>query len=738
MSLPADRLAWLLCNTPSQELQRTYHKHAQAVHNLPPVQKAALIRNLVARAINNGAQLYETSLQIGLNNVRRGGIDLPTHGRSAGGDMPSQAVVPEASVVSNVILSTCGIELTTLKRLIDHPSPSIAEGGGTGTGGSATGGTSSASDNTLSPGTAAHGGKGKALSPGPGEARSSAVARATAPSSPLRPSMAATSPSTINLSSALPGGVHVDMVTLLSLLPGPMATHVLHHLHTEAMAVIRARHDGSTAWHWPIKIYCDFDDTVQARLFDRSYPSGTTYPGFVPFIRALRGEFQLQHPSAPRPRHARSGTDDDPAHNVIEPTSTLPASSVVQQSKEAVAPQAGDAPAQPEHQVAPASADELAQRPSSGGSSGARGRRGSGGRSTGLTHPPGAMPLRSGMTGRSRVWVVSDIALTGMHADSGSAARGVALRRVQSGFPISSEAGAQAWMDAGSQGDASASPSVRALSLSAQDATVADLVFLSARPAFMRSHTLDIARSLGLGHAAVLCGTIAQAISHTRLAARKLRNHLLHHAMFAEHRVMFVGDSGQADVRFASLMLQAHNVMYKHALDSADEAGTAPMLSAASTAAPTPLPGADILAAREDEEGQESSETAMSLAQGLAQLTDGAGRGSAKIKVPPPLALIHDICGIDQQRITSSLQRARLRALGIHMFDSYVEASLIAAQQGFLSVESLETMVEHTTRELAAVSFSPANELQRVLRLQEYTMAVRRSQQWLAGQRHAT
>ena len=38
------------------------------------------------------------------------------------------------------------------------------------------------------------------------------------------------------------------------------------------------------------KVYSDFDDTAQCKLFDASFPRATVYPGYVPLMRALRGD----------------------------------------------------------------------------------------------------------------------------------------------------------------------------------------------------------------------------------------------------------------------------------------------------------------------------------------------------------------------------------------------------------------------------------------------------------------
>jgi hypothetical protein len=205
-----------------------------------------------------------------------------------------------------------------------------------------------------------------------------------------------------------------------------------------------------------------------------------------------------------------------------------------------------------------------------------------------------------------------------------------------------------------------------------------DLIFLSARPGFLRSRTLALASSMGLGHAAILCGTVTASLAHKLMAARKLANHTLHSSLFPECRLVFVGDSGQADVEFALQMVTAQSHM-RAALEARDPAS------------PLRL-------------------------------------------VPPPLALIHDICGSDQKPLTAQPQRARLRARNIHVFDSYVDAATLCCSHGMLTPAALFAVIDETTTCLSKVKFGMGtNEAQRVARLQEFTLAVRRAHYMLSA-----
>ena len=175
-----------------------------------------------------------------------------------------------------------------------------------------------------------------------------------------------------------------------------------------------------------------------------------------------------------------------------------------------------------------------------------------------------------------------------------------------------------------------------------------DLIFLSARPSFLRPATQLLAARVGLEGAAVLCGTVAAALTHSRMAGRKLANHLLHAACFPEARTVFFGDSGQADVAFALKMLAAH-----------------------------------------------------------ARVGAAAEKRVGLARVPPaPLVVIHDICGLDQVPITSDLQRARLRARGVHVIDSYIDAAVLAHGVNLITDDGLRSVVDAATEDLAAVAFA--------------------------------
>ena len=75
---------------------------------------------------------------------------------------------------------------------------------------------------------------------------------------------------------------------------------------------------------------------------------------------------------------------------------------------------------------------------------------------------------------------------------------------------------------------------------------------------------------------------------------------------------------------------------------------------------------------------------------------------------------------------------ARLRAKGIHVFDSYVEAATVAFEAGLLSPAGLQAVIDGTTSDLAAVTFGSSGQ-KRLARLQEWQSAMRRAEMVLAA-----
>jgi hypothetical protein len=218
--------------------------------------------------------------------------------------------------------------------------------------------------------------------------------------------------------------------------------------------------------------------------------------------------------------------------------------------------------------------------------------------------------------------------------------------------------------------------------------TQADLVFISARPRFLRSQTLKHAQGIGVGHAAILTGTISAALSHDRLAARKLLNHLRHWTLFREYRVLFIGDSGQADVSAALQILSSHEKFEKEN--------------------------------NEKKGGKDTVSSSSSSSSSLSPISQ------QRVRVPPPLCLIHDIRNSSQEPRTSASQRADLLTEGVHVFDSYIDAAYICFKHGLITAKGLKQVIDTATNDLSNVMFT--DEKMKSSRLEEYNNAVKRTQ----------
>lgn len=87
-----------------------------------------------------------------------------------------------------------------------------------------------------------------------------------------------------------------------------------------------------------------------------------------------------------------------------------------------------------------------------------------------------------------------------------------------------------------------------------------DLVFVTARPSaggYFERRTHRSLRKRGIDKATVLSGSFRRIFGNESIAAKKLENFLQYSELFPEYDFVFVGDSGQGDVRFGQDMLAA-------------------------------------------------------------------------------------------------------------------------------------------------------------------------------------
>lgn len=254
------------------------------------------------------------------------------------------------------------------------------------------------------------------------------------------------------------------------------------------------------------------------------------------------------------------------------------------------------------------------------------------------------------------------------------------------------------------------------------------------------------------------------------MATKKLDNFMAYHALFPEYRVVWLGDSGQGDMLVGKGMLRQHDKwtlelqqyykqhaqrgLHRHAV-SHGALSAVSALQAAMPGSVTRSPAMSIgktrsaLASPVSSPGgssqppmspmSNSTPTALQHVPVLPAashdaddaLAPGSGADSVHLKwempmlPPPPLVLIHDVANSSQKRSHSQAARAVLRAEGIHLFDSYVEAAWIAFEHGVIGCRGLLHVIDGAAKDLAAIKFN--SDVQRIARLTEFHEAARRA-----------
>jgi hypothetical protein len=624
----------------------------------------------------------------------------------------------------------------------------------------------------------------------------------------------------------VPQGVEeIDMLALTGLLPLPTQAHFVQHLHSESEATlskwivelrekikkeeINKNSNSKSSGIQPgfvqyrTKIYCDWDDTVRASLFDCSFPRNTVYPGYIAFIRALRGEFDVDVMDM---NMNKENDDDNRGKRVLEwnlvDSSTTAVSNGVEEEeeeeegggedKEKIKNMADTLQQTTESSSSSRTKSDVTTTVSSytipisttpatpstpdrdqigkvreGNTSVGSGSRGRGAGqlidTTGLTStgsvvrsspsgngwwdgffgwsggggphyspsstPPRAprfAPLLSPVpvivsktadtsstssinTSLSAVMTtVSSSTLSpsasphsahlsstqdhqlshsGEHVGSGSASPtpspqifsppssvawpGRVMRLMERSVAVTKALLHTSTISPSSPSTSSSSVTITGITTlnNIGKLSQADLVFISARPRFLRSQTLKHAQGIGVGHAAILTGTISAALSHDRLAARKLLNYMRHRTLFKEYRTVFIGDSGQADVSAALQILLAYENETKNNKNNCN-----------------------------------NSE-------------------SYFILPPRPLCLIHDIRNSAQEPRTNEVQRAGMLLKGVYFFDSYVDAAYICYEHGLITEKGLSSVISATTSDLSEIQFG-TDEQMKTARLKEFQTAV--------------
>lgn len=90
--------------------------------------------------------------------------------------------------------------------------------------------------------------------------------------------------------------------------------------------------------------------------------------------------------------------------------------------------------------------------------------------------------------------------------------------------------------------------------------SMGDLTFVTARPGdvfgLIENHTKHALTEAGIATHSVLTGTVQALLTKDLMAGQKIANIDHYNKLFPEYRLMFIGDSGQGDIRVGELMLE--------------------------------------------------------------------------------------------------------------------------------------------------------------------------------------
>jgi len=81
------------------------------------------------------------------------------------------------------------------------------------------------------------------------------------------------------------------------------------------------------------------------------------------------------------------------------------------------------------------------------------------------------------------------------------------------------------------------------------------VVFLTARPGFLKGRTLREMEEMGFGNPTILTGSITQLVGHRSMGEEKARNYQKYRRLYPECLFVFVGDNGQGDIDAGKVLL---------------------------------------------------------------------------------------------------------------------------------------------------------------------------------------
>lgn len=265
------------------------------------------------------------------------------------------------------------------------------------------------------------------------------------------------------------------------------------------------------------QVMSDYDDTLQAMWLERRLPLGTVYPGAVAFLVAL----QQYGGHAPGGMNEPMWWDKFAAGGEVNEASGASSSSM-HATPVRFETETTDAAGARRHWLHPLRA--AAARISS----------------SMLAESQAALD-------RARLWLIS--------STGGDALRAVVQKHVVKLKEL---------------------PRLEAAHMDERCSVIpSSIVFVTARPADPRSiikrRTLENLRSLPFHHVIVLLGSLLKLTSITAMVGKKLDNIMEYSLLFPEHRIVFVGDSGQGDAAVGARLLknplQRQTIVFIHELD---------------------------------------------------------------------------------------------------------------------------------------------------------------------------
>lgn len=293
--------------------------------------------------------------------------------------------------------------------------------------------------------------------------------------------------------------------------------------------------------HWfPVKVFSDYDDTQQVKLFDHSFPNNTVYPGLRAFLLAAQGRVPASY-LTPELATAESGDATTPA-----PATGTPSAAAGGVDSGAI----GGAGA-----IGAGDDDDLLAGGLTGDDTPSNG---------GETPLPGgagavASALRTPVVGTGVEEAFAATSISAPAAAAAAAAVGAPAATASAADAATGAAASPAPPDAAAAATvATPAPALDVAPAASKrhpflhlfcptgHTNTSGLVYISARPPAMKNMTWKAAnRLIGVRPQGILCGSLMTSIRNSDMAAKKTANFNAYNPLYPEYRTVWLGDSGQ-------------------------------------------------------------------------------------------------------------------------------------------------------------------------------------------------